>query len=395
MLDLQVVPERSIGTDQWEIALGMPLFQVINVLKKEFPTIEDVKFNYDEWKPFDEELVLKLPADGLRFVINPIYQRLNRIEVFDMSLVKLKYCGNYFNAPQIQPTSAQINEVFGATQPAQTDSQMKMDYLAFRGINFYFPVVEHVSNGDKTLDRASKNVVRKMIIYAGNSLKKNSIPPKMPMSCYHSNLFSESTTVMFNGDSVEGLKMNIESVGTDTEMRMKCESMPCKVKFGDKVQDVLSTIGSPCRFFFKSDDKMSIHLPHSERNKPRYSDYFFNYITLGMDLLFDGSSHTVKKFILHTNHPSHYNFNIYYRSNFNIILPGKKSHYTPLTQWTDILTSLGGNNMLDLPVSLQRSSSVNNTNPFGHTLCYGLYNMIFEVMKNGYVASVVLYQEFS
>jgi len=40
-------------------------------------------------------------------------------------------------------------------------------------------------------------------------------------------------------------------------------------------------------------------------------DYFFNYFDLGIDILFDGVTNVVKKFILHTNFPSHYDFNRY------------------------------------------------------------------------------------
>ena len=32
MLDLEVVPERSLGNEQWELTLGMPISQVTNNL---------------------------------------------------------------------------------------------------------------------------------------------------------------------------------------------------------------------------------------------------------------------------------------------------------------------------------------------------------------------------
>lgn len=41
------------------------------------------------------------------------------------------------------------------------------------------------------------------------------------------------------------------------------------------------------------------------------ADYFYNYFALGIDILFDIQTHIVKKFILHTNFPSHYQFNQY------------------------------------------------------------------------------------
>ena len=74
---------------------------------------------------------------------------------------------------------------------------------------------------------------------------------------------------------------------------------------------------------------MKIHSSHQRKfTSTGYSDYFFNYITLGLvskhleswnccdlilfikDLLFDGVTNDVKKVILHTNHAGHYNFNM-------------------------------------------------------------------------------------
>lgn len=391
MLDLQVVPERSIGTDQWEITLGMPLFQVVKVLKKEFPTIQRVEFNYNEIKPFDDDLVLKLPDDGLQFIFNAAHQRLNCIEAYDLTKLKLKYCGSCFNSPQIPPTPKQIDQVFGATQPSKLDTKLQMNYLAFRGLNFYFPIDQ--SSEMDTSTKKSFTKVKKMILYANKSIEEKSVPPEMPLSCYHSNFFSDNTHVIFTPNGVaEGISLNLTTVGTDKELRIKKEAMKKTIKFGDTVQDVLSEIGSPCQTFFKSEDKMIIHSSQTDKYRSlTHSDYFFNYITLGLDILFDGNNHVAKKFILHTNHPNHYNFNIYYRCNFNIVLSGKSSVITPLTSWKTVEDSLGGKENLDLPVLLNRSSSVNNTNPFGSTFCYGLYNMIFEVMKNGYIANVTLY----
>ncbi|VDP09333.1 unnamed protein product [Schistosoma margrebowiei] len=77
-------------------------------------------------------------------------------------------------------------------------------------------------------------------------------------------------------------------------------------------QDVLSALGSPSRVFYKTEDKMKIHLPQSHRLvQPRKSDYFFNYFPLGLDILFDAQTHEVMKFVLHTNQPGEYTFNTY------------------------------------------------------------------------------------
>lgn len=127
----------------------------------------------------------------------------------------------------------------------------------------------------------------------------------------------------------------------------------------------------------------------------RNADYFYNYFTLGIDILFNGDTHRVKKFLLHTNFPGHYNFNIYYRCDFTIRPPfRKKSGCDDVTigscsLWDDVTERL--NFDAGRPVVLNRTSSTNNTNPFGSTMCYGMRNMIFEVMANHHIGSVTLY----
>ncbi|KAI8432652.1 hypothetical protein MSG28_013627 [Choristoneura fumiferana] len=86
------------------------------------------------------------------------------------------------------------------------------------------------------------------------------------------------------------------------------------------------------------------------------------------DVLFDASTHQVKKFVLHTNYPGHYNFNI---------------------KWESVSRAL---RVCERPVVLNRASSTNTTNPFGSTFCYGYQDIIFEVMSNNYIASITLYQ---
>lgn len=118
-----------------------------------------------------------------------------------------------------------------------------------------------------------------------------------------------------------------------------------------------------------------------------------------MDILFDACSHLVKKFILHTNFPGHYNFNMYHRCEFKIGIQRDSKDsvlddvtpfvLTPCTKWDSVQDYLG--KPVEAPVVLNRSSSTNTTNPFGSTFCYNLQHMIFEVMANNHLASVTLY----
>ncbi|XP_030366768.1 UPF0183 protein C16orf70 homolog isoform X5 [Strigops habroptila] len=305
MLDLEVVPERSLGNEQWEFTLGMPLAQAVAILQKHCRIIKNIQVLYSEQSPLSHDLILNLTQDGIKLLFDAFNQRLKVIEVYDLTKVKLKYCGVHFNSQAIAPTIEQIDQSFGATHPGGCGP----------------------------------------------------------------------------------------SVLADAKMRVfeRC------VYFGDSCQDVLSTLGSPHKVFYKSEDKMKIHSPSPHKQVPsKCNDYFFNYCTLGVDILFDANTHKVKKFVLHTNYPGHYNFNIYHRCEFKIPLVIKQDGAdsqtetcTTYSKWDSIQDLLG--HPVEKPVVLHRSSSPNNTNPFGSTFCFGLQRMIFEVMQNNHIASVTLY----
>jgi len=136
--------------------------------------------------------------------------------------------------------------------------------------------------------------------------------------------------------------------------------------------------------------------------------------------LFGGSQHKVKKFVLHTNFPGHYNFNQYNRCYFHIPMmtskclqglppsstpqggssrprEGRKREEEPEvvditfdTKWDQIQDRLLEPGTK--PVVLNRTSATNTTNPFGSNFCYGVQDVIFEVSPNQQIASVTLYQ---
>ncbi|KAG7300805.1 hypothetical protein JYU34_015140, partial [Plutella xylostella] len=174
------------------------------------------------------------------------------------------------------------------------------------------------------------------------------------------------------------------------------------VRFGDSCEAVARALGAPARLFFKAEDKMRIHRPTPRRRAAPASDYFFNYFTLGLDVLFDARTHQVKKFVLHTNYPGHYNFNMYHRCEFQLPVQPDKSDpnslvdtvsspvtITAYSKWEAVSGAL---RVCERPVVLNRASSTNTTNPFGSTFCYNYQDLIFEVMSNNYIASITLYQ---
>lgn len=414
MLELEVIPERAVSAGQWQFVLGMHLAQAIDILKRQCTVIKNVQLRYSDQRPLDTDLVVDMVQDGLRLLFDPKLQRLKMIEIYDVKKVKLKYCNSYFSSPEITPTVEQIHHTFGPTLPGQHDSKQQVYLLLFRGILLVFPTLTPplVSGiGMSTDPQPSSMVLSRVCIFSGNDPAEAKAPSR-PLECYRGSCYSESVEVNKEDGVVNGVKLSL--IADDSHhSKTRLREFEKVVRFGDTVQDVLGALGSPNKLFYKAEDKMRIHspLPH-KLPVSKCSDYFFNYFTLGMDILFDAYSHKVKKFILHTNLPGHYNFNIYYHCNFTVSFPMDQKQQqqlqqqlqqqkqrqsgmpatltvTPSTKWSDVQIFL--TRPTDKPVVLNRSSSTNSSNPFGSTYCYGYQNMIFEVMRNNYIASLTLY----
>ncbi|CAE8650491.1 unnamed protein product [Polarella glacialis] len=89
------------------------------------------------------------------------------------------------------------------------------------------------------------------------------------------------------------------------------------LRFGSMPQDVFTDFGPPEKVCVKDVDAVRIHSSRvpTSRTCP---DYYYNYFHLGLDVLFDGRTHLVKKVILHTNLPTHERFSRYSRCFFQV-----------------------------------------------------------------------------
>lgn len=417
MLELDVVPEKSLGNESWELVLGMAFSQVVHILQQQFRIIKGVQIIYNEQCPLDSDLVILLSEDGIRLSFDSSSQRLKVIEMTDMSKVKLTYCGSTFCSPEVLPTRQQIDDCFGATHPGEYDASQQMFVLHFRGLSFSFLADPKCkldaalgSSPTGQLPSGSSPLVSRMAIYYGNSLA-DTRPPPLPLCCFGNQSFLEGLEVLREGDTTLGVRLTLLTEAYETSRLsgpIQKKLTRC-VHFGDSVQDVVWALGSPNKVFYKEEDKMKIHAQDSHRLlAARASDYFYNYFTLGMDVLFDAQRHVVKKIVLQSNYPGHFNFQQYYRCPFRLRLrlpptPEQRratlvdvateddGHVvTAFTKWDELQERLV--KASERPVVLNRTSSTNTTNPFGSTYCYGYQDIIFEVMRNKHIASVTLYQ---
>uniref|UniRef100_A0A182VXT1 Uncharacterized protein n=1 Tax=Anopheles minimus TaxID=112268 RepID=A0A182VXT1_9DIPT len=407
MLDLEVTPERSLGstTENWEFVLGMHFSQAVAIIQSQVGIIKGVQVLYSDTNPLNVDIIINMPQDGIRLIFDPVQQRLKTIEVFNMKLVKLKYCSMPFNSPEVVPSIEEIEHSFGATHPGVYDAAKQLFALHFRGLSFYFPVDSKLQPGyahglgSLHFPSGESPVVSKMAIYSGVNVI-DSRPPPLPLSCYHQQLYLEAATVLRSAHGTRGLRLQLYTEGSIRTLEPRKQCLTREILFGDSCQDVASNLGAPSRVFFKSEDKMKIHSPSAHRRvQSKRSDFFFNYFTLGIDVLFDARTHKTKKIIMHTNFPGHYNFNMYHRCEFQLELAADKvTEDAPLdapvtitayTKWDAIASRLAP---AERPVVLHRVGSTNTANVFGSTFSYGYQDIIFEVMPNNYIASVTLYQ---
>uniref|UniRef100_A0A182NFV4 Uncharacterized protein n=1 Tax=Anopheles dirus TaxID=7168 RepID=A0A182NFV4_9DIPT len=407
MLDLEVTPERSLGStnENWEFVLGMHFSQAVAIIQSQVGIIKGVQVLYSDAHPLSVDIIINLPQDGIRLIFDPVQQRLKTIEVFNMKLVKLKYCSMPFNSPEVVPSIEEIEHSFGATHPGVYDAAKQLFALHFRGLSFYFPVDSKLQPGyahglgSLHFPSGASPVVSRMAIYSGVNVAE-SRPPALPLSCYHQQLYLEAATVLRSAHGTRGLRLQLYTEGSIRSLEPRKQCLTREILFGDSCQDVASNLGAPSRVFFKSEDKMKIHSPSAHRRvQSKRSDFFFNYFTLGIDVLFDARTHKTKKIIMHTNYPGHYNFNMYHRCEFQLQLAADKvTEDAPLdapvtitaySKWDATASRLAP---AERPVVLHRVGSTNTANVFGSTFSYGYQDMIFEVMPNNYIASVTLYQ---
>ncbi|ENN82054.1 hypothetical protein D910_04829 [Dendroctonus ponderosae] len=382
MLGLEVVPERSLGCEQWEFILGMHFSQAVAIIQAQIGTIKGVQVLYNDAKPLEIDLVINLPQDGIRLFFDPISQRLKIILIYNMKLIKLKYCGLAFNSPELLPSIEQIEHSFGATHPGEYDSEKQVFTLNFRGLSFYFPVESKFQKGSThnlaslQFPPGSSPVVSRMAIYSGSSV--DSAPaPDLPLSCYQGQLYMKRAEILRGDGYTKGIKLDLLAGTNNRIIDSTILRIERKILLGQSAQDISSAIGAPSKVFYKSEDKMRIHASNALRRvSSNRSDYFFNYFTLGLDVLFDARTHLAKKFVLHTNYPGHYNFNMYLRCEFELPLDGA-TVVGAYSNWSEVCKKLTPS---ERPVVLNRASSTNTTNPFGSTLCYGYQDIIFEVL---------------
>ncbi|KAH6586014.1 hypothetical protein BASA50_000957 [Batrachochytrium salamandrivorans] len=366
MASFAIVPGKSLG----KLALGLPLPAVIAYLQRERHYFRKYELKFGDQAPFEHPIVLNLVDNGVALRFDPVSQRLASIEIYDFEPMVLTYEGVAFSSSSIIATFLLIYNTFGPTYPGEFDQEKLKYTLKYPGIAFVFMIPETFLSGMNSADLpitfpdGTTPVVSKMYIFNGPSLAETEVVKLGLHDIYYER-------VIVNPCS--GLKFTLR--GGSVELGATC-------------QDVLAEIGKPEDIVDKKQGKMDIHRNTSDKLLMNPS-YIWNYFSMGIDIVFDGTFHRVTKMILHTNMLGHHDVNKYAACNFDIVMgtqsDGRHIHST--AKWDDI-KSMGGNSPLGPPVIFNQNP---NHNPFGSTSYYALNNILFEIMKNGHIASITVY----
>mmetsp|Transcript_801 Transcript_801/g.970 ORF Transcript_801/g.970 Transcript_801/m.970 type:complete len:451 (+) Transcript_801:235-1587(+) len=434
MDSLEVRPGVGLGNFE----LGMHVNEALQYLREYFlperPTIDII---YSRKFPLSKPILLRAVDVGVQLHFDPVSQRLTMIEVSNFTSIPLRYSHTTFTGPSIsaeasaETTFLQLYNLFGPTYPGSFDAEVGLYILNYRGLSLLFPIPEthhtqYSGGNDLPLEiDGNSPQLKKMYIFGGFDLNK----PSLPKEDINSQL--EIKLLLRRDCTVDG-KPTLE------EPALVFSNSKQALRIGSSVQDVLSELGSPSSVHFKENDKMKIHALRANENsrvaKPasrsvdapqgfsnvnnqdkndsstrasyaaecfKSSDYFYNFFKIGIDFLFDCKTHTVKKMILHTNFPGHPEFSIYRKCQFKISGECLKARQvesdagiidsiglqeiTSESTWNHIEAIMGpaGKPMI------HDSGAV--TNPFGGTFLYAYDGIVFEIMKNGHVASLTLF----
>ncbi|TQE08022.1 hypothetical protein C1H46_006296 [Malus baccata] len=373
VLDLR--PGLGIGP----FTIGMPICEAFAQIEQE-PNIYDVvHVKYYDEEPLKLDIVISFPDHGFHLRFDPWSQRLRLVEIFDIKRLQMRYATSLIGGPSTLATFVAVYALFGPTFPGIYDKDRGVYTLFYPGLSFAFPIPSQYT--DCCHDREAElplefpdgttPVTCRVSIYdsstdkkvgVGSLMDKASAPP-LPVG----SLYMEEVHV---------------KLGEELYFTVGGQNIP----FGASPQasfDVWTELGRPCGIHQKQVDQMVIHSGLDTRPRTTLcGDYFYNYFTRGLDILFDGQTHKIKKFVLHTNYPGHADFNSYIKCNFVIFASDLGGSYqdvnnckhkiTPSTKWEQVKEFLGDCGR----AAIQTQGSTSN--PFGSTFVYGYQNAAFE-----------------
>ncbi|KAI0320670.1 hypothetical protein OF83DRAFT_1103606 [Amylostereum chailletii] len=293
-LDLDIRPGIGLGI----FDIGASLWSVLDALRTDSAHFPQIDIKYDPDAPLSPVLVHVRPHLDLLF--SAAHQRLHTIalrRLHDHPPLTLRYKGNLLAAPDKDLRRVDVSLAFGPTYPG--------DDLRYPGVRFCFSD-DAPGNGPAAREDRTQQVNRILI---GQSESDTNVADRDALG-------EVDPCPIMNGELAEVVAKAHDGV----VLRFYPETNAAvHVRLGvTTAQDLVCDLGSPIRTFYKEDDRMAIHSRTRTEEEGSEPSYFYNYFQYGMDFLLSGSTHVVKKIILHTNTPGSPMFQRYKRCPWQI-----------------------------------------------------------------------------
>ncbi|EIE18598.1 UPF0183-domain-containing protein [Coccomyxa subellipsoidea C-169] len=375
LLTLELFPGQGLGN----FTLGMPLYEAVNLIRKKRSDFSCVEVKYATQALFDQDIVINFPEHGMHLRFEPRSQRLRLVEVYDVSRLQASSPLAVTGGASHPSTFVRVYDIFGPTYPGEYDEHNRMYSLHYPGVVFLFPIPEQHA------ERCSESHIELPLEFPDGST------PLAARICVHA--AAEATAQLITMAAPPPLpadSLYFEVVEARLRQGLHFRRGGQTVRFGDSPQDIWSELGPPSGTSAKRMDTMLIHMKQAPVTG---ADYFYSYHSRGLDILFSGKTHTVRKFVLHTNVPGHPDFNVYAKCNFTLQqMPEPQAGasrgptITADSTWDEVQQVLGDGGRATI------HSRGFASNPFGPTLVYGYRGVAFEALKNGHLAGLTLFQ---
>eukprot|EP00008_Paramoeba_atlantica_P013249 CAMPEP_0201480980 /NCGR_PEP_ID=MMETSP0151_2-20130828/5330_1 /ASSEMBLY_ACC=CAM_ASM_000257 /TAXON_ID=200890 /ORGANISM="Paramoeba atlantica, Strain 621/1 / CCAP 1560/9" /LENGTH=411 /DNA_ID=CAMNT_0047862985 /DNA_START=86 /DNA_END=1321 /DNA_ORIENTATION=+ len=403
-------PDDSFGF----LKFGMPICEVIKLINSKYEKKDqNIQIRFDKNRLHSLDTVIDFKSEGVILRFTAMTQVLHKIVVYDPARCSLSFMESDFCQKEKVPTYSTIMKTFlGGDGSFDVKSSQYLHH--YPGIIFIFNIEEQYrehfnqpkSNHEPiNFPQGCDPFVVRMVFFQKNADEK--------MLRFNPSWLSNRT----KGTRYFETVLPVPGVGLifPRASKMGDETL----NFGDGVQSLLMLLGNPERISPKIENPKMLALSgvtQNERGGMRSSsdglggdgsggnegenregdyqpnDYFYIYGDLGIDFLIDGELHTIKKFVLHTNLPSHLLFGQYNRCNFAI---GVSSSLHPAitfqSTWPEIMEKLGS--PIRPPIVLDLTTQ--ETHPPEHcgpSFYCGYKNLIFEITPEMLIATVYLYK---
>ncbi|KAI0650757.1 UPF0183-domain-containing protein [Trametes meyenii] len=281
-LEVDVRPGSGLGMFE----IGTSLWNVLDTLRGLQHFFPQVDVKYDPDTPTTPVILHLRPHLDLLF--SGYHQRLHTISIRKLRdpnpPLTLTYKNSVLSSSEDVLKRVGVSRMFGPTYPG--------DDLRYPGISFSF---EEDSRGDTLKSPVTQPDDRQQEVKRVILSQKN--PDNEPKDA----LDEVSECSAMAGELARAIAKVHEGV---TLQFYPSGSEPVQILLGSsKAQDLTVELGPPLRIHYKEDDRMTIHSRSSQSEVDADSDYFYNYQQHGVDFLISGSTHTVKKIVLHSNVP--------------------------------------------------------------------------------------------